>query len=180
MKLKPGIFILLLLISISGIFNVNAQNSSEIGKIFKAGAATSNITPRIGTSINGSMKDITIKQIHDETHARAIVLDDGQTRLAIVVADLCMVSREVLDDAKQRANKITGIPVQNMMISATHTHSGGTACSVFQSDPDKDYLIFLRERIADAVIRANNNLVPARIGWAVGNEPSQVFNRRWK
>jgi hypothetical protein len=67
-----------------------------------------------------------------------------------------------------------------MMISAIHTHSGGTACSVFQSDPDPEYLKFLRERIADAVVRAKNNLVPAQIGWAVGNEPSQVFNRRWK
>lgn len=180
MNMKPGIFSLCLLFSMVSIHAVDAQNPSETGKIFKAGAATSNITPKIGTSINGSMKDITIRQIHDETHARAIVMDDGQTRLAIVVADLCMVSREVLDDAKLRANKITGIPVENMMMSATHTHSGGTACSVFQSDPDKGYLMFLRERIADAVVRANNNLVPARIGWAVGNEPSQVFNRRWK
>jgi neutral ceramidase len=67
-----------------------------------------------------------------------------------------------------------------MLMSATHTHSAGTACSVFQSDPDPAYLRFLSERIADAVIRANKNLVQARIGWGVGQEPSQVFNRRWK
>src|SRR5690606_133062 len=112
--------------------------------------------------------------------ARGLVLDDGNTRLAIVVSDLCMVSRETLDEAKRRANKATGIPMQNMMMSATHTHSAGTACSVFQSDPDKEYLKFLTQRIAEAVIRANNNLTPARIGWGVGSEPTQVFNRRWK
>lgn len=162
-------------------FLLNAQNGfAQPSNVFRAGAATSNITPKIGTSINGNMKDGLIKQIHDDTHARAIVLDDGKTKLAILTVDLCMIYKEELDAAKQRANEITGIPVQNMMMSATHTHSGGTACSVFQSDPDKDYLKFLRERIADAVVRANNNLVPARIGWAVGNEPSQVFNRRWK
>jgi neutral ceramidase len=126
------------------------------------------------------MKDVMVKQIHDETHARCIVLDDGKQNLAMLTVDLCMIYREELDAAKQRAHELTGIPVENMMMSATHTHSGGTACSVFQSDPDKDYLKFLRERIADAVVRANNNLVPARIGWAVGNEPSQVFNRRWR
>lgn len=162
-------------------FLLNTQTGfAQPAKVFRAGAATSNITPKIGTSINGNMKDVTIKQIHDETHARSIVLDDGQTRLVFVTVDLCMIYREELDAAKKRAYELTGIPVGNMMISATHTHSGGTACSVFQSDPDKDYLKFLRERIADAVVRANNNLVPARIGWAVGNEPSQVFNRRWK
>lgn len=165
--------------------HLNAQDiSSEIenktAQVFRAGAARSNITPKIGTSINGNMSDVTVKQIHDDTYVRCMVLDDGQNRLAIGVADLCMVYRETLDEAKSRAHQITGIPVENMMISASHTHSGGTACSVFQSDPDPDYLKFLTARIADAVIRANNNLAPARIGWSVGHEPTQVFNRRWK
>ncbi len=160
------------------LFSLRAQHTE--GKVFRAGAATSNITPMVGSSINGNLKDVLVRHIHDETHARSIVLDDGNTRLAIVVSDLCMVYRETLDEAKRLASKITGIPVENMMMSATHTHSGGTACSVFQSDPDKDYLRFLTQRIADAVVRANNNLAPARIGWGVGSEPSQVFNRRWK
>lgn len=180
-KLKSGFSLLCIPILVCSSLFINAHNAfSQPAKVFRAGAATSNITPKIGTSINGNMKDGTVKQIHDETHARCIVLDDGQTRLVIVTVDLCMIYREELDAAKQRAHEITGIPVENMMMSAVHTHSGGTACSVFQSDPDKDYLKFLRERIADAVVRANNNLTPARIGWAVGREPGQVFNRRWK
>lgn len=175
-------FISFLLLCAPGL---NAQSNSghkenNLDKVFRGGAATSNITPKIGTSINGNMKDITVKQIHDETYVRCIVLDDGQTRLAILTADLCMIYREQLDEAKKRAHAITGIPIENMMMSATHTHSGGTACSVFQSDPDKDYLRFLAERIADAVVMANNNLAPARIGWDVGNEPTLVFNRRWR
>lgn len=178
---KPRFSVLCILILLCSNFLITIQNGfAQPAKVFRAGAATSNITPKIGTSINGNMKDITVKQIHDETHVRCIVLDDGQTRLAILTADLCMIYREQLDDAKQRAHAITGIPIENMMMSATHTHSGGTACSVFQSDPDKEYLKFLAERIADAVIRANNNLVPARIGWDIGNEPTLVFNRRWR
>lgn len=148
-------------------------------KVFKAGAAVSVITPPIGYSINGNMQDGIVKHIHDDTHARAIVMDDGKTKLAIVVSDLCMVYKETLDKAKKRAHELTGIPVENMMMSATHTHSGGTACSVFQSDPAPSYLDFLSERIADALIRANNNLVPAEIGWGKGYEASQVHNRRW-
>lgn len=62
-------------------------------RIFRAGAATSNITPKIGTSMNGSMQDKKITAIHDETYARCIVLDDGDTRLAIVVSDLCIEVR---------------------------------------------------------------------------------------
>lgn len=147
--------------------------------VLKAGAATSNITPKIGTSINGNMQDALIENIHDETHARALVLDDGHTQLAFVVLDLCMVYREVLDKAKQRAHEFTGIPTSHMMMSATHTHSAGTACGLFQSDPDPAYLEFLVDRAADALIRAYRNRVPAKIAWGVGEEPGEVFNRRW-
>lgn len=147
--------------------------------IFQAGAATSNITPKIGGSINGNMQDGLVKNIHDETHARALVLDDGHIQLAFVVLDLCMVYREVLDKAKQRAHEFTGIPTSHMMMSATHTHSAGTACGLFQSDPDPAYLEFLVDRAADALIRAYHNRVPAKIAWGVGEEPGEVFNRRW-
>jgi neutral ceramidase len=174
-----GLWLAVLLFS-SLALRAQTAVSPAAGKVFRAGAATSNITPKVGSSINGNMQDVEVKHIHDETHARALVLDDGQTRLAIVVADLCMVSRQVLDAAKGRAQQHTGIPVANMLMSATHTHSAGTACGVFQSEPDPAYLSFLSERIADAVIRAHHNLAPARIGWGVGREPGQVFNRRWK
>jgi hypothetical protein len=149
-------------------------------KVFRAGAAKSVISPKIGTSINGNFQEDFTRHIHDDTHARGLVLDDGQTKIAIVTLDLCMAYRETIDNAKKRAEAFTGIPVENMLISATHTHSGGTACAVFGSTPDPDYLVFLEERAADAIIRANNNLEPAKIGWGTGQESSQVFNRRWK
>ena len=152
---------------------------AQSDKVFKAGAAMSVITPPVGYSINGNMTDGAVKHVHDDTHAKAIVMDDGNSKLAIVVSDLCMVYRETLDKAKKKAHEHTGIPIENMMMSATHTHSGGTACSVFQSDPEPSYLEFLSERIADALIRANNNLVPAQIGWGKGHEATQVHNRRW-
>ncbi len=171
-------FLIFIIIVLGNAKSIQAQQT-EI-KVFQAGASKSVITPPIGTSINGQMRDRTVRNIHDETHARAIVLDDGKNQLAIVVADLCMVYRETLDKAKQRAHEYTSIPKANMMMSATHTHSAGAACSVFQSDPDPAYLDFLSERIADAVIRAYENRVPADIGWGFGHESSQVFNRRWK
>jgi hypothetical protein len=147
---------------------------------FSAGAATSVITPRLGISINGHVNDRVAKHIHDELHARCLVLNDGQTRLAIVVCDSCMIPREVMDAAKVLIQRRTGILAENVLISATHTHSGPTCTSVFQSEPDIDYTKFLVERIADGVQRAVNQVAPAKIGWGVGQEPNQVFNRRWR
>jgi hypothetical protein len=181
---RVGFFIAFLFWILLVNLETNGQQAGTDGtssiKVFRAGAALSVITPKIGSSINGNFQDGKVENIHDDTHARGLVLDDGETKVAFVTLDLCMAYRETMDKAKIRAHEFTSIPVENMLISATHTHSGGTACSVFQSDPDPAYLTFLVERAADAIIRANNNLEPAKIGWGVGHEPGQVFNRRWK
>ena len=52
--------------------------------------------------------------------------------------------------------------------------------AVFQSEPDRTYLKYLIAKIAAGVSKANQRLEPARIGWGVGKDPTQVFNRRWK
>jgi neutral ceramidase len=67
-----------------------------------------------------------------------------------------------------------------MLISATHTHTAPTVGGVFQSDPDADYQKYLAEQIAKGITKAHSNLAPAKIGWGVGREPNQLFNRRWK
>jgi neutral ceramidase len=153
----------------------NAQQGS-----FRAGAATSNITPPLGLSINGNMRDHKAINVHDELHARALVLDNGEVRLAFVVVDSCMVPREIFDAAKRLAAEHTGIAADHMMMSATHTHSAPAATGIFQSEPDPEYQKFLTVRIADAVRRAARNLRPAQIGWGATNVPDQVFNRRWR
>ena len=147
---------------------------------FRAGAATSNITPRLGTSINGYFTDRRAENVHDELHARCLVLDNGETRLAIVVCDSCMIPREVMDAAKRRIQEKCALPANHILISATHTHTGPSCVSLFQSDADQPYQGFLSTRIADGVARAINNLAPARIGWGVGSVPDHVNNRRWK
>jgi neutral ceramidase len=150
------------------------------GRQFRAGAAVSNITPRLGISINGYFNDRIATHIHDELHARCLVLDDSQTRLAVVVCDSCMIPREVMDDAKRRIERQHGLPASHVLISATHTHTAPSSVGIFQSEPDAGYCEFLAGRIADGVGRAIHNLAPAKIAWGIGREPNQVFNRRWK
>jgi len=171
--------ILLLSISIAGTW-ASPLTAATGPRQFRAGAATSNITPRLGVSLNGGMQDRLATHVHDELHARCLALDDGANRLVFVVNDSCMIPREVFDEAKRLVHQETGLPVEHMMMSATHAHSAGTAASVFQSEADGEYQKFLARRMADGVRRALNNLAPAKIGWAVGHEPSHVFNRRWK
>jgi hypothetical protein len=146
----------------------------------KAGAFAQDITPqKFPVSVNGNFRDVTATSAHDPLHARCLVLDDGTTKLAIVVVDACMIPREIVDAAKALAEKKTGIPAANMLVSATHTHTAPTLAGVFQSDPDVEYVKFLTRKIAEGIETAHKNLVPAKLTWGVAEEPNQVFNRRW-
>ncbi len=148
--------------------------------LFHAGAATSNVTPPLGSSINGGFQDGRAAYIHDELHARCLALDDGKTQLVFVVVDSCVIGRDVFDAAKKLVQQATGLPVENLMMSATHSHSCATAQAVGQSEPDPMYQRFLARRIADGVRRALHNRVPAKLGHGSAAVPGQVFNRRWK
>ncbi len=148
-------------------------------KVFKAGASLSNITPWIGTSLAGSMADRKATRINDELYVRSFVMDDGATTLSISLVDSCMVERPIIDAAKERASAATGITTTNMLVAATHSHSAGTCATIFQSKPDPEFTTFVSRRIADGITRAWQNRVPARIGWASGSVPDEVFNRRW-
>lgn len=163
----------------TGIHHVEAAEAP----VFKAGAATSNITPPLGVGIVGGWNTPPATHIHDELHARCLVLDDGATRIAIVLCDNVSINREVFDEAKRLVHEATGFPMEHMLMAATHSHSGPsargeTAISIGRK-PDS-YQAFLAQRIADGVRRAINNLEPARIGWGTGQLPQHVFNRRWR
>lgn len=162
------------------VLGCNLLTAETAPASLRAGAATSNITPWLGVSMNGGMRDRTASHVHDELQARCLALDDGRTRIAIVACDSCVIHREIFDAAKKIVNENINLPIDKMLMCATHTHSAPTACGIFQSEPDPEYQKFLSRKIADAVLRAFNNITPARIGWGVGKLPGHVFNRRWK
>ncbi len=148
--------------------------------MFQAGAAVVDISPpKLPVIVNGGMLERTADRIVDRLHARALVLDDGSVRLAIVVVDSCMLPRDLLDTAKELASKATGIPTSHMLISATHTHSAPAAMGCLGSDADAAYAAWLPEQLARAIGLANENREPARIGWAKGTDAENIYCRRF-
>ncbi len=151
------------------------RGADSDARLFRAGAAQTNITPWLGLSLAGHMRDRKISRVHDELHAKSVVFDDGTNQLAIVMVDSCMVPREIFDAAKRRVNRTTGLPLHHMMMAATHTHTAPCSTPVFQSDSDPHYNQFLTLRIADAVLLAMENLKPARLGWGRADLAAEVF-----
>lgn len=159
-----------------------AETQPAAQPTLRAGAAASNITPWLGEPIVGGWNSPPAAHIHDELFARCLVLDDGTTRIAIVVADNLGIPREVADEAKRQIKDQAGLPPDRVLIAATHTHSA-TPCRVEKKADGEvelsDYARFVTRRIADGVRRAINQLEPARVAWGAASVPDQVFNRRW-
>ena len=145
----------------------------------RAGAATANLTPWLDIALCGGFGQRQATDVHDEIHAKALVLDDGENRIGIVVCDFVCMPRGIADAVKERVAKNSGIPPSHLLICATHTHSGPAVRTALGVNEDPAYVEWVPAKIADAVQLAVNGLRPARIGWGEAREDRISFNRRW-
>jgi len=164
----------------------NLKHEKSEQNVFKAGAATTNITPFLGGTLIGEWNQPPATEAHDELHVRCLMLDDGTTKLAFIVADVLGFNQDLTDVAKKLISERMNIPSSNIIISAIHTHSAVSAMGTGEKRRSWDldtfdrYQEFVIQRIADAVQLAANHLEPARIGWGSVAVPEHVFVRRWK
>jgi hypothetical protein len=147
---------------------------------FRAGASAVDISPTgFPVRVNAMFTERSATNVADPLFAKAIALDDGSTRVVLCVVDTCMLPRELIDRAKADASRATGVPVERMLVSATHTHSAPSAMGCLGSRSDPRYEAFLPGRITAALIVAIQKLAPAQCGWAQVDDWDHTFNRRW-
>jgi hypothetical protein len=93
----------------------------------------------------------------DRLYARAIVLDNGVARAALVTVDAGGLSDAIWQAVTRQVETELGIPPANVLLTATHTHS-------VPGPPAADYA----KKIVDAVRGAQQKLTPARVGYGTG------------
>ena len=153
---------------------------THAAKVFRAGAHSIDISPEaLPVIVNGGFLQAQANKVTDRLHARCLVLDDGKTRLVIAVVDTCMMTRELIDEAKELASAATGIPTGRMLISATHTHSAPSVMGCLGVSVDPNYAKWLPGKIAEGIALAAKNLAPARVGWVMTDNWEQTNCRRW-
>ncbi len=146
----------------------------------RAGAGVADITPReYPVNMVGLFTANMAESAHDPLHARALVLEDGATTLAMVLVDNLAVAREVAAEAKAIAFRRCGIAPEKILVSSTHTHTA-PASNATQGPPAAvAYRKILVDGIAEAIVRAHAALRPAAVGAAAHPLPDEVFCRRW-
>jgi hypothetical protein len=117
MELKMRIFQIVVLTILIAMLSYGAF-SQTTASVFKAGAAKVDVTP-----LEGELPK-NIEGIHDRLYSRAIVVDNGVTSAVLITVDTGVISEPVWKNLTQRIEKELGIPTQNVLLTATHTHSG--------------------------------------------------------
>ncbi len=178
-RLHTSNFTLVLFLSVAICSVGRAQLRGACAKI--------DITPPLGITLIGS-KGYPSDSIRDNLYAKAMVLSDGTTTVALISTDLLYTPlEEITGPVRALVSERTGIPAQNVMVCATHTHSGPEVFtrSKIPSDGrlpsdqiDQSYHQVLVGKIADSVQIAHRNLQDVRIGAAFGSVPEIVYNRR--
>jgi hypothetical protein len=160
----------------------------DIGRAsLRGGCSKIDITPPLGITLIGS-KGQPSDAIRDNLFAKAMVLTDGTTTLAIVSADLLYTPLEdITNPVRVLVHEKTGIPEKNIMVCATHTHSGPEVFTrskvpaegrLDASRIDQAYCRVLVSKIADSVQIAHRNMQEVRVGTAMGSLPEVLYNRR--
>ena len=127
----------------------------------KVGLGESIITPPIGTPMMGYVRPDVSKGVHDELYARALIVEDADhTSIALITIAVANMDVKYMDAIRDGVNEQTGIPVDNIAISCTHTHSGP-----FVERSDSIYQKLFIENSIRSAVNAWNNRVPGRIGF---------------
>ena len=143
-----------------------------------AGGARTTITPPVGTPAIGTIQRST--GVHDDLFARALVLDDGQTRVAIVSLDLIGMDFELADAARAAIHERTGITTA--FVHCTHNHSSPFTIpwSVlgprWPEGPQRTWHAGLASAVATVVADACTRLEPVAL--RAGRAPVRIGTNR--
>ncbi|MBO4345116.1 MAG: hypothetical protein J5833_05140 [Victivallales bacterium] len=146
---------------------------------FTVGTAQLDITPALGCHIVGYFNDRIADNIHDPLFVKAISISDGEREIGLITLDLTDISRDTAAKAKDEIFRRTGVSAEKVLISCTHTHTGGAAVSALGTPEEPGYADSLVPKIADAFIVARSRRVPSEIAHASGDVHEEVHNRRW-
>jgi hypothetical protein len=153
----------------------------------RVGTAEEVISPPVGMPMAGYYATRLSTGVHDDLHAKAIVIAAGDQRVALVACDLIGIPPTVIEEARGLIESSTGIAAANVMISATHSHTGplipggGARERAYGGDMEiaRRYRADLPRKIAQSVRLANAHLTAARVWFGKGREDSISFNRRF-
>lgn len=146
----------------------------------RAGVSSRTLTPWTGVELTGwgYYLNRTWETIHDELRATALVLDSGQTSLAIISLDMMVISAELTERVRAGIEEHCGIPAAQTLVTCTHTHNAPAAGGLLGvGEVDADYELWASRQAVTAAVTAWRDRCRATVSTAVSACPGITFNR---
>lgn len=137
------------------------------------------ITPPLHLSLPGYFENRLSTGVKDDVYAKAMVLISESTNLCVITLDAIGISGQDVRTIRKLIQERIPIPEENIMVAATHTHTGPPLADTFQNQRDDAYCSFLFQKITDAACRAYKSRKRCQIGLGRGEEKEISFNRRY-
>ncbi|MCK9265451.1 neutral/alkaline non-lysosomal ceramidase N-terminal domain-containing protein [bacterium] len=151
--------------------------------MIKAGFGTVDITPPLGSALQGYFGPRESELIHDPLFANSMVIDDGNQRICLISCDLISLNKEVSDKTRTLLKKRFSIPENNVIICGTHTHTGPvmrlSILPGWENAIAEEWMSMLPSYLCSATTHAINSLDTTKVVWMKGKEESISFNRRF-
>lgn len=143
--------------------NGDAKYKPEDGDIFTDGNGNGVFDP---VWIAGFSNSKPANGIHDDTWSRTMIIDDGTTRLAIVIIDAIGFMHDDVVDVREMIPEEAGITYA--IVASTHTHESADLLGLwgktpFKSGINKEYMKFVKTQVVKSVVEAVENLRPASL-----------------
>jgi len=182
----------LFLEELTGQKTSSIRTSGRVAQL-RAGLAVADITPPTGYRMSGYFSERLSTGTSNPLHAKAIVLRQGDVSTAMVFCDIIGLSLEVSSRARRQAAERTSIPASNILIAATHSHTGplyfgalrkhfhDTAVAEHGSDPCEkmDYAEQLVEKLTGVIVQAEAAAKPVHLAAGSTEQQGLSFNRRF-
>ncbi|MDR7419189.1 MAG: hypothetical protein QN178_09805 [Armatimonadota bacterium] len=143
-----------------------------------AGAFEVDITPPLDVPLGSGFSPPQVEGVADPLRARALVLVGGEEAVALTNADILAVDPALCGHVRRLVHAQTGIPPQNVLVSATHTHSCGGRLQPSRGNGDPALVEIIARQIAGAVSAARRRLRPAALSVGAVRVPGITRNRR--
>ena len=152
---------------------------------FQVGYANVNINPPLGIGMMGYYIPRYAKGFLDDLEASALALSLAEKTILLISVDTCLIETYLCERYCAKIEEVTGVPKENVFLSATHTHTGPflTDTGRFPVDVEqiKGYADFLGNRLTDLAQLALADRKPAKMGFIQGWAPERVaYIRRYK
>ena len=150
----------------------------------KIGYAQVNINPPLGIGIEGYYVPRFVKGFLDELLASAMAVQSGDKTVLLISCDHIGFGKQ-FPRYRAAIAEAAGIPVDNIYLACTHTHTGPFVSPGFGFDQPEEpvyrYADFVENRLKDVAVLAMKDLRNARMGFIVGYAPERVaYIRRYK